>query len=161
MSEIFWVDAPFGRLAVLARPRGGDRLEDEVSEWKAQGIDRVVSLLPAEEERELRIQGEKKAVEAAGMSFISFPIIDGGTPSSMSEGRVLIARLVDALKAGESVGVHCRAGIGRSPMIAAAILAASGVSLQTALIELSQARGLPVPETEEQLGWLQEFAGSL
>ena len=50
LAQLYWIDAPTGRrLAILARPRGGDWLEDEVRSWRGQGIDVVVSLLtPAE-----------------------------------------------------------------------------------------------------------------
>jgi protein-tyrosine phosphatase len=135
-------------------------LTDEVGSWKDEGLHFVVSLLTAEEELELKLLDERSAVEAGGMAFISFPIDDGGTPASTSEARDLIDRLVGFLRAGLTVGIHCRAGIGRSPMMVAAVLTTAGVSLRSALRDLCHARGVPVPETEEQLAWLQEFAGS-
>ena len=41
-----------GRLVILARPRGGDWLEDEVRNWAELGLDAVVSLLTADETAE-------------------------------------------------------------------------------------------------------------
>jgi protein-tyrosine phosphatase len=160
MGQIYWVEASVGRLAVLARPRGGDGLPHEVGAWKDQGLHFVVSLLTDEEERDLGLGSERSCVEAVGMAFISYPIDDGGTPASTHEARDLIDRLVGFLRAGLAVGIHCRAGIGRSPMMVAAVLTTAGVSLRSALRDLCHARGVPVPETEEQLAWLQEFAGT-
>jgi hypothetical protein len=45
-------------MAIMARPRAGDWLESEVDEWKAAGIDVVVSLLERDEVVELGLQRE-------------------------------------------------------------------------------------------------------
>lgn len=162
MQEIYWVDASLGcRVAILARPRGGEWLKGEARELKANGVDIVVSLLTPDEERELDLEGEKDAMEAQGMKYFSFPIEDCGTPASMSEAQALIGGLVKAMKAGKAIGFHCRAGIGRSPMIAAAVLAASGIPVDRVLKALSEARGWPVPETDDQRRWIERLMESL
>ena len=76
----------------------------------------------------------------------------------MSAARSLIADIARALNEGENVAVHCRQGIGRSGMIAAGVLVASGISPERAVKVVSSARGLAVPETPEQLSWLQQLA---
>jgi hypothetical protein len=46
MSQLYWIDAPAtGRLAIMARPRAGDWLDDEIAGWKLAGVDTVVCLL--------------------------------------------------------------------------------------------------------------------
>jgi protein-tyrosine phosphatase len=62
------------------------------------------------------------------------------------------------LHAGRSMGIHCRQSVGRSSMIALALLMSGGYSLGAALEAVRIARGLPVPETGGQLAWLEEFA---
>src|ERR671919_1670502 len=58
-ATVFWIAAPWrGRLGILPRPRGGDWLGDEIAAWRAAGIDTVVSLLEAEEEAQLVLEGE-------------------------------------------------------------------------------------------------------
>jgi len=162
MPEIYWVDDALGfRVAILARPRGGSWLADEARELKANGVDIVVSFLTPDEERELALEGEREAMEAQGMKYISFPIEDCGTPASMSGAQALIGELLKEMKSGKAMGYHCRASIGRSPMIAAAVLAASGIPVDRALMALSEARGWQVPETDDQRRWIDRFLDSL
>jgi protein-tyrosine phosphatase len=58
---------------------------------------------------------------------------------------------------GEAIAIHCRAGIGRSAIIAGAILSLHGLQLPKILERLTKARGLPVPETQDQMEWLKSF----
>jgi protein-tyrosine phosphatase len=113
-----------------------------------------VSLLEADEAKQLNLADEAKVSEANGLRFISFPIPDRGTPSSAQETASMVALLSDALEAGENVGIHCRQGIGRSGLMATAVLAASGLDAERAIAVVSKARGQSLPETEEQRSWL-------
>ena len=158
MTELYWITGPWaGRLAISARPRAGDWLKDEMSEWQRAGVDTVVSLLTIDEERELELEREAHVSRAAGMAFISFPIVDRDVPSS----RLDLVRLTDQLNAelacGKNVVLHCRQGIGRAGLVAASLLMTAGAGLENAISEVSDARGLPVPETAEQRAWLAEF----
>jgi hypothetical protein len=61
-TQLFWIDGPWpGRLALAARPRGGDWLEDEMKAWAQSGVGTVVSLLTRDEELSLGL--EKESVE--------------------------------------------------------------------------------------------------
>ncbi|MFT4110031.1 hypothetical protein, partial [Propionicimonas sp.] len=51
---------------------------------------------------------------------------------------------------GHGVAIHCRAGIGRSSVLAAAVLQLEGVPADEAWNLISHARGLPVPDTDAQ-----------
>src|SRR3954454_13839169 len=81
MSRLHWIDlrAP-GRLAIMARPRADDWLDVDIAEWKASGLDSVVSLLEPEEVSELRLQREAELCRTSGIAFLSFPIADRGVP---------------------------------------------------------------------------------
>jgi predicted protein tyrosine phosphatase len=156
--DLFWIPGPWpGRLAVVTRPRGGDWLEDEASGWRRAGIDVVVSLLESDEAAQLDLLDEPRAAEANGIRFVSFPIPDRGVPASMPAAVSLIADIAGALEEGKNVAVHCRQGIGRSGLIAAGVLAASGVSPEQAIKVVSSARGLAVPETSDQRSWVQRL----
>jgi protein-tyrosine phosphatase len=156
--DLYWIPGPWrGRLAIAARPRGGDWLSDEATGWRDGGVDVMVSLLEEDEAAQLNLSEEASTAEAKGIHFLSFPILDRGVPTSMSEAQALIAEISDSLKAGKNVAVHCRQGIGRSGMIAAAILANSGQKPDEAMRAVSAARGLTVPETAEQRAWIERL----
>ena len=138
------------------RPRGGDWLEDEARAWHRAGVDVVVSLLEPEEEAQLNLAGERDAAERNGMQFVSFPVVDRGVPSSIQATVSLLRSITSALESGKNVAVHCRQGVGRSGMIAAAVLMSTGSTPEAAIDTVTSARGLTVPETPEQARWLQE-----
>jgi|SRR5271165_37919 len=156
--DLFWIPGPWpGRLAIVTRPRGGDWLDDEASGWRRAGVDVAVSLLESEEAAQLNLLEEPRAAEANGIRFVSFPIPDRGVPASIPGAAAIIADITASLELGKNVAVHCRQGIGRSGLIAAAVLAASGISSERAIQAVSAARGQTVPETAEQLSWLQQL----
>lgn len=153
--DLYWIPGPWrGRLAIAARPRGGDWLEDEAGGWRLAGLNLVVSLLEEDEAAQLGLADEAQSAEAEGIRFISFPIPDRGVPDSVPAAASLIASLSDALEKGKNVAVHCRQGLGRSGLIAAGILANSGVTAERAIEIVSSARGQGVPETPEQRSWI-------
>ena len=157
--DVYWINGPWpGKLAILARPRGEDWLEDEIAGWKDAGVDVVVSLLTRAENYEMGLIAERELVEQHGLSFISFPINDYSVPTATNEVRQLASKLGQSLTQGKSVGIHCRQGIGRSSLIAACVLVASGESPSTAFENITSARGRPVPDTNEQRNWVNTFA---
>jgi protein-tyrosine phosphatase len=157
-AELYWIDVPLkGRLAIMARPRAGDWLRDEVARWGAENIGVVVCLLEHAEIVELELGKETDLCREAGIEFISFPIRDRGVPSSLP-GTVELARLLAGkIESGKAVAIHCRAGIGRSAVIAACVLVCAGTEASATFDIVSAARGLRVPDTEEQSSWLQLF----
>jgi protein-tyrosine phosphatase len=160
--DLFWIPGPWrGRLAIAGRPRGGDWLEDEANGWRRSRVDVIVSLLEDDEAAQLDLADEAQAADATGVRFISFPIPDRGVPASAPAAVSLIAAVAGALEDGKNVALHCRQGIGRSGLIAAGLLAYSGVSPDRAIEVVSSARGLAVPETPEQRLWVQRLPSGL
>ena len=163
-TELHWMDGPWpGKLAISARPRGGDWLDEELASWRKSGIDEVVSLLTPEEVESLELQHEAARSWDAGMQFRSFPIVDRWVPDSKRDALRLIEDLDADLTAGKNISIHCRQGIGRAGLIAASLLIARGLQAADALERISLARGVGVPETAEQRAWVDalasEFAG--
>jgi protein-tyrosine phosphatase len=157
-SDLYWIDHPrTPRLAIMARPRAGDWLEDEVAHWQAEGVALVVSLLEPAEARELGLEGEADVCRAQGIEFVNFPIPDRGVPGDRRQAEVLARRLVEA---DRSVAIHCRAGIGRSASIAALTLVLGGMSADEAFARISAARGLSVPDTDAQRKWVEGSSAS-
>jgi protein-tyrosine phosphatase len=157
-AKVFWIPGPWHGRLVLPRPRGGDWLSDDTAAWRAAGIDLVVSLLEAEEEGHLILEGEAAAAAASGIDFRAFPIPDRGVPASRESVARLVGDILEALDRGKNVAVHCRQGIGRSAMIVGGVLVAAGTDISGALETIKESRGLDVPETEEQQRWLREFS---
>lgn len=156
---MFWIDASFpGRLAIVARPRGSDWLNRDIKAMRKDGIDMLVSLLTPSETAELAMEQEGEECIKAGIEFESFPITDRGVPECIEAFAELANRLASKLAIGQNVGVHCRQGIGRSSLLAAATLAAAGMEPMAALKKVAEARGMMVPETSEQRRWFDDFA---
>lgn len=148
-----------GRLATMARPRGGDWLAEEIAALRSAGVDVLVSALTESEQVELQLTAEHDLARAAGMEYFSFPILDHHAPAvSHRDLAALVAQLQKGLLDGRFVVVHCRAGIGRSSLIAAAVLVAEGLTPDESWRRVSEARGLEVPDTQSQKDWLMSFA---
>jgi protein-tyrosine phosphatase len=157
----FWIETGNQlRLAIVQRPRGGDWLVDEVDLMKRAGVDVLVSMLEVEEADELGLSAEANACAGAGIVFYSFPVSDRGTPPSA----VSFSRFVEGLRreahAGRSIAVHCRASIGRSSVLLASLLCQEGFTPKEAFRRLSLARGLQVPDTVDQVRWVERFAAT-
>lgn len=72
VSTMYPIPGPWtGQLAILARPRGGDWLEDEIRGWRSSGIEMVVSLLELEEQDELGLPKRDRWQKRT--TFASFP----------------------------------------------------------------------------------------
>jgi predicted protein tyrosine phosphatase len=161
-AKVFWITGPWrGRLGIVPRPRGAEWLDDDTRAWRDTGIDIVISLLEPHEEAELALTGESASSTASGIDFRPFPIPDRGVPNSREAVMLLVDQIAHALHAGKSVALHCRQGIGRSAMIAAAALISSGEDAETAIRTVRQSRGLAVPETPEQRRWIADFSSWL
>lgn len=157
-TELHWISGPWpGKLAVAARPRGGDWLADEIIRWKRQGVGAVLSLLTPQEERDLDLTEEPGVVRSAGLIFNSFPIPDRQVPSSQSNLASVLDKTNRSLAKGTNLVIHCRQGLGRSGLVAACLLATTGLSPGAAVEIVSAARGVAIPETQEQKDWIDRY----
>lgn len=158
MTQIYWIkDRNPPQLAIVARPRGDDRLPEDLAALKAGGIDVLVSLLEPKEAEELGLAAEGPLAESLGMRYISCPIPDRSTPADLASFRDLVARLAAMVRGGHRIGAHCRGCIGRSTVLIASVLIALGAAAGDSLLRVEDARGWPVPDTPEQRAWIQEF----
>ena len=157
-TELRWVEGPWkGKLAIAARPRGGDWLEDEIEAWPRLGIKAIVSLLTKEEERDLDLLEESAVVKSHGLSFLSLPVPDREVPASESEVTAILARLHGVLASGRNAVIHCRQGIGRAGLLASCMLVFEGKLPLEAIQAVSQARGVEIPETPDQRAWVLSY----
>ncbi len=144
-----------GYLAVMEYPGLRQSTASAFEEIARQGIEHVVSLLEPAESVMLGLAEEEALVQAASMSFESLPIKDMGLPASLDDFARLSYRIYRRVDSGGSTLIHCRGGLGRSGLLAAAVLLHGGGDVGQAFARVSRGRGQRVPETAEQAEWLQ------
>jgi protein-tyrosine phosphatase len=147
----YWINQ---QLAIVPRPRGGDWLDDEMLAMRAAGVEIVVSMLEESEASELGLADEEGAAGRAGMQFINFAITDRSVPSNIVRFETFLFGLAQQIERGKRVGIHCRACIGRSSVAAASLLIRTGTPVELAWQQIENARGCPVPDTQEQRQWV-------
>ena len=132
--------APFG---AWDRDLGTDL--QAIRDW---GASTIVSLV---EHAEFWLLGvpDFEAKVSAEFRWLWLPIADGGVPGTEFESRWADAgpELHGRLAAGERVLIHCRAGLGRTGMIASRLLIESGLTPVQAMMAVRRAR----PGTVETL----------
>lgn len=150
-----------GFLAVMAKPVAGEFVAESFQALLEVGVRQVVSLLEESESIEVGLWQEERYVVQAGMTFQRYPIPDRGVPRSVSEFKALTSRLYSEIAGGLSTVIHCRAGIGRSGLVAAGVLLQCGFEPADAFGHVSKARRVVVPDTQEQIDWLNQHYARL
>jgi len=155
-SRVFEIEAATeqqGSLAIMPRPIAGEWLADEMQSLAAQKVNILVSLLEYEEEHTLGLSNENKLCTSQNIAFIAFPIPDRNVPASVKDTLKLVVHLREQRQQKLNIVIHCRAGIGRSSLIAACVLAQKNRVPEDIFTLISQARGLSVPDTLQQSQW--------
>jgi protein-tyrosine phosphatase len=154
--EVFRIDSiGKGCLAIMAHPASTGSVASTISEIAALGFHQVVSLLEPAEAEALGLAQEAELVTAQSMKFISYAIPDMGLPARSDDFTRLAQNLFTWIDAGTNTLIHCRGGIGRSGLLAAAVLLRGGKDVREAFALVSLMRGRRVPETAQQGAWLQ------
>jgi protein-tyrosine phosphatase len=147
-----------GRVATMARPYGDAWLPGEMAQLAARGVTDLVSHLTPDEEFTLGLSSEAAACAGAGIRFRAYPIEDRGLPEQ-PEFDFFIERLAAIMRQGGFVVIHCRGGIGRSSVTAAALLVRLGTAPTAALDAIERARGFLIPDTPEQRDFILALGG--
>jgi len=99
--------------------------------------------------------------------YLRLPIRDHGLPETPEQMQQILDELEAALDEGRRIYLHCRAGIGRTNMVAGCWFAAGGAPGDAALARLNdrwkgsaRSQSWPtVPETEAQSDYVREWRG--
>jgi len=158
--SVYWINLEGVRLGITPRPRGNDWLADDLRILRQAGVDVLVSALTASEAEELGLSSEAQECVQNGLVFISFPIEDRSVPTGQAKLNLLVDQLLHYSKNGKAIAVHCRAGIGRSSLIAACVLVKIGLAPEVAFRAIEKSRGCPVPDTPEQRQWVMNHSDS-
>lgn len=148
------------RLAIMPKP-SPEWLPEDLEFLRSDGFDVIVSLLESDEVSELGLAEEAVVCGKLGLVYISFSIRDRDVPTDSDAFDKLILDLRSRYESGQSIAIHCRAGIGRSGTVAAALLMSLGHSLDAAVDMLTKTRGVEVPDTPIQLSFLAEASKRL
>ncbi|MGH1573134.1 protein-tyrosine phosphatase family protein [Methylobacterium sp. P31] len=119
-----------------------------IRDW---GASSVLTLLESHEFDLLHVRGLPDAVRDAGLVWNHVPIPDVSVPGPAFRAawRTIEPRLLNDLREGRSVVVHCRGGLGRAGMIAAMLLVTMGEDAPTAIERVRSVRPGAI-ETREQ-----------
>jgi ADP-ribosyl-[dinitrogen reductase] hydrolase len=159
LANCYWV-LP-GRLLAGEYPAGltPEATRERLQRLAAAGIGCYV---------DLTLPGELPPYEEwlpGGVEHRRFPITDHGVPAERAQMAQALEFLHRALGSHRAVYLHCRAGIGRTGMVAGCLLAERGLHGEAALVELNRlwqqsaraAHWPSVPETPAQVAYVREW----
>ncbi len=149
--EITEVPAPGGGMLGLVHCPGRRQVDGLGHHWRRDLADdvaciaawrprAVLTLLEAHEFANLGVPDLAHAITAAGLTWHHFPIPDMGVPGADFARGLADADVLEALRRGERVLIHCAAGLGRTGMLAAKLLVALGVPADEAISRVRAAR---------------------
>jgi protein-tyrosine phosphatase len=95
------------------------RLRDEYK------VSLLVSLIEEHEFESLQIRELRERAGDFGIKVLWSPIRDVSVPKSIEEFAPVVQIVVDALRVGQTVVVHCMGGLGRTGLMAACVLVAA------------------------------------
>ena len=129
------------------------RLQEEYA------CDLLVSLMEDDEYRWLQIEDIFNRAPTHGIAVVRFPIKDVHSPrdGEMLQFVELTGQILEAARAGQTVVIHCRGGLGRTGTVAAACLVALGHAPGEAIARVRAARPGAV-ETLEQERWVEAYS---
>ncbi len=160
-KNVFQLNLENGSIIMMPKPPGGIQLKAYIEFLKSLEVDCVVSLLQQQESEQFSLTQEGNNCRENNIAFVNFPIQDHSVPQFFLPFNQLIEKLSQALNKNKIIAIHCYAGIGRTGITAASLLIKNGVQVDIALMDLSKARGLRVPETLEQITWLHRHSEQL
>jgi protein-tyrosine phosphatase len=150
-----------GRLAMSRAPGWLGDLHEELAQIRSVGIGSVLALVEDKDIPFFRIAESADhyiaAVGEAGLVLHRHPVPDHQVPTSLPDFVTTIVRLNNRLRAGESILVHCLAGIGRTGLTTACSLVALGAEVDEAVAIVRATNEFRI-ETAGQLRFVEEFA---
>jgi protein-tyrosine phosphatase len=120
------------------------------------GVDRVVCLAPLEEVRQKSTE-YACAIEQGALPWAheAFGVPDYQAPKDLEAFLRLTQSVARRLRSGESILIHCGAGIGRTGTLAVCVLMALGVAEPQARKNVANAGSGPErPSQEDVIRWM-------
>ena len=137
-----------------------ESLEVFLAQCRAEAVEEIVCLVSDEEIEEKSADYAAAFMEKRWpLAMTRFPIPDYGIPDDISGLVACVREVVEKLRRGRKMVVHCAAGCGRTGMVAIVLLLLSGIDFPKAR-EIVENAGSS-PETEAQNTLLKKIAASL
>ncbi|MES2633504.1 MAG: tyrosine-protein phosphatase [Pseudomonadota bacterium] len=154
-SVVLPADVP-GKLWLGAMPGRFQAWPAFHAEAQAHRLSLVVCLTPRHEMAELA-PAYSQAVGQGELPFrwLNLPMRNFGLPEDVPLFQREVQQIAQALRRGDSVMLHCAAGIGRTGSTAACVLKALGVDTQDSLLRVREAGSNP--ENALQSGLVDQF----
>ena len=126
---------------------------DSAATLRAAGVTTVACLL---DRNELPAALET-AYAGAGLRLLHFPVPDMGVPRDADAFAAFLRDLLDRLAAGETIYVHCFAGLGRTGTALACLLMLVGESAATAVAAVRETYRHEAVESGGQRRFVEAF----
>ena len=149
-----------GRLLLHSMP---GRFEAIERVWHQLISEAVVAIICLTEKYEIRLKSSKyaEALDTGTVPCLVLPfeIREGGVPEDRDAFWALANDVANRLQSGEAVLIHCAGGVGRTAMLAIAVLLVLGETLNEAESVVSRAGSLveTMPQIE-MLSWCAKQA---
>ena len=144
-----------GALFASHMPGSGEPFEEFELAVKGYDISRVICLAERDEIRNLS-PGYSQALEQGHNPPVTeIPAPNYGLPYDRHAFFTAVQEVVELLRGGERVLIHCAAGIGRTGMFATCVLMALGIPLERAHKIVSEAGS--GAQSEEQECFIEDF----
>lgn len=125
-------------------------LREDLEALAEAKVSRIICLAPPEEVA--RKSPDYAALQpGVAIAVTGFPISDFGIPEDEEGLRSLVDRAARDLLQGQSLFLHCAAGIGRTGMVGICILVALGLGLEEAKAAIAAAGSGPETEIQREL----------
>lgn len=117
-------------------------LESSVSQLKEAGADAIVTMMPDDEMAQFNAQAIPELCEKLGMNWFQLPVGDDAPPAEAFDAALAEQKqnIVDIVKQGGSIAIHCRGGSGRTGFMAAITLIELGHSIEDAFEQVKGIR---------------------
>ena len=150
-----------GRLFLDSMPGRREPLERTWDQVRAEGVSAIVCLAGTDEiRRKSPDYAQALAKGATPCPVTVFEIRDFGVPKDRDAYWALAGNLANRLVAGDSILIHCGAGVGRTGSLAACVLLALGCAPDAARQAVSEAGSrAETPWQRRLISWCAQRGG--
>ncbi|MGV6809722.1 MAG: phosphatase domain-containing protein [bacterium] len=152
-----------GRLGLTHMPGSRAARDSDLAALQRLGVDALVCLQQPREFQQINppetLAERETAVQAHQIQFVHDAITDFAPPT-IEQAQRIVTKLKHLLDEGQTVVVHCFAGLGRAGTIAACVLVAYGHRASDAVKLVREYRKGAV-QTQAQAAFVQQFAQAL